>query len=134
MLSASVDIRVRYKETDKMGVVYHANYFTWFEVARVALLDELGCPYADLEKADYYLPVLSCRGSFHSPAFFDDRLQVTVKIEKVPLARIEAFYEVKRKGKLIATGMTKHAFVSGKGRVVRPPEDFVELARAKFTD
>jgi acyl-CoA thioesterase FadM len=78
--------------------------------------------------------VLSCSGSFHSPAFFDDRLQVTVKIEKLPLVRIEAFYEVKRKGELIATGMTKHAFVSSKGRVVRPPEDFVELARAKFTD
>jgi acyl-CoA thioester hydrolase len=86
-----------------------------------------------LEKADYFLPVLSCSSAFHSPAFFDDRLQVIVKIEKLPLVRIEAFYEVKRKDGIIATGITKHAFVSSQGRVVRPPSDFVELARAKFT-
>ncbi|MBT3668050.1 MAG: acyl-CoA thioesterase [Opitutae bacterium] len=134
MLSASVDIRVRYKETDKMGVVYHANYFTWFEVARVALLDELGCPYIELEKDGYFLPVLSCGGNFRLPAFFDDRLQVTVKIEKPPLVRIEALYEVKRKDELIATGVTKHAFVSSGGSVVRPPEKFVDLVQSTFSD
>ena len=134
MLSASVDIRVRYKETDKMGVVYHANYFTWFEVARVALLDAFGYPYVKMEKEGYFLPVLSCSGNFHLPAFFDDRLQVTVRIEKTPLARIEAHYEVKRKNELLATGVTKHAFVSNKGRVIRPPERFVDLMQAKFSD
>jgi len=83
MLRASVDIRVRYKETDKMGVVYHSNYFTWFEIARIALLDELGCPYADLEKDGFFLPVLSCDATFHQPAFFDDRLTVDdTKLEK----------------------------------------------------
>ena len=56
MLSASVDIRVRYEETDKMGVVYHSNYFIWFEVAWVALLDELGCPYSELEKDGFFFP------------------------------------------------------------------------------
>ena len=69
MLSASVDIRVRYKETDQMGVVYHANYFTWFEIARIELLDQMGCPYLDLEKKGYLLPVLTCSASFQSPAF-----------------------------------------------------------------
>ena len=70
MLRASVDIRVRYKETDKMGVVYHSNYFAWFEIARITLLDELGCPYAELEKAGFFLPVLSCRRNISSACFF----------------------------------------------------------------
>ena len=85
------------KKPTKWVLVYHANYFTWFEVARVELLDQLGCPYAGTwKRADYFLPVLSCRATFHSPAFFDDRLQVKVKIDKLPLVRIEASYKVLR--------------------------------------
>ena len=132
MLSASVDIRVRYQETDKMGVVHHASYFTWFEEARVTLLDELGCPYKDLENDDFFLPVLSCQANFHTPSFFDDRLQVTVKIEKLPVVRVEAKYEIRREHELIATGLTKHAFVSGEGRVIKPPIRFIEIAKGHF--
>ena len=96
MLSASVEVRVRYEETDKMGIVYHANYFTWFEIARIELLDVLGCPYLSLEEDGLYLPVLSCKADFRSPAHFDDRLRVVVKIEDSPLVRIRAGYEVFR--------------------------------------
>lgn len=134
MLSASVDIRVRYKETDQMGVVYHANYFTWFEIARIELLDQMGCPYLDLEKKGYLLPVLTCSASFQSPAFFDDRLQVKVEIAKIPLVRIQASYEVRRGSELLVTGQTEHAFVSRAGRVVRPPEIFLNLAKKSFED
>jgi acyl-CoA thioester hydrolase len=134
MLSASVDIRVRYKETDQMGVVYHANYFTWFEIARIELLDQMGCPYIDLEKKGYLLPVLTCSASFQSPAFFDDRLQVKVEIAKIPLVRIQASYEVRRGSELLVTGQTEHAFVSRAGRVVRPPEIFLNLAKKSFED
>ena len=125
-------IRVRYKETDQMGLVYHANYFTWFEIARIELLDELGCPYVELEKEGFLLPVLSCNTTFHLPAFFDDRLDVEVKIKQMPLVRIKASYEVRRNTDLIATGATQHAFVSGKGKVVRPPQRFIDLAKNKF--
>ena len=134
MLSASVDIRVRYKETDQMGVVYHANYFTWFEIARIELLDQMGCPYIDLEKKDFFLPVLTCSASFQSPAFFDDRLQVKVEIATIPVVRIQASYEVRRGSELLMTGQTEHAFVSGAGRVVRPPENFLNLAKKSFED
>lgn len=125
-------IRVRYKETDQMGLVYHANYFTWFEVARIELLDELGCPYVELEKEGFLLPVLSCNAAFHLPAFFDDRLDVEVKVEEMPLVRIKASYEVRRNTDLIATGATQHAFVTGTGKVVRPPQSFIDLAKNKF--
>ena len=130
MLSASVEVRVRYEETDKMGIVYHANYFTWFEIARIELLDEMGCPYLSLEEDGLYLPVLSCKADFRSPAHFDDRLRVVVKIDDAPLVRIRAGYEVFREEQLLATGETTHAFLSGEGKVVRPPEKFLEKAGA----
>ena len=130
MLYASVEVRVRYEETDKMGIVYHANYFTWFEVARIELLDAMGCPYLSLEEDGLFLPVLSCKADFHSPAHFDDRLRVVVKIEDSPLVRIRADYEVLREEQLLATGETTHAFLSTEGKVVRPPEKFMEKARA----
>ena len=130
MLYASVEVRVRYEETDKMGIVYHANYFTWFEVARIELLDAMGCPYLSLEEDGLFLPVLSCKADFHSPAHFDDRLRVVVKIKDSPLVRIRADYEVFREEQLLATGETTHAFLSTEGKVVRPPEKFMEKARA----
>ena len=133
MISASVDIRVRYKETDKMGVVYHSNYFTWFEVARIELLDKIGCPYFQLESEGFFLPVLSCSASFHLPAVFDDRLTVKVKIEKMPTVRIQANYQVNRGDVELATGYTEHAFVSSEGGVVRPPERFVENISKLFS-
>jgi len=133
MLSASVEVRVRYEETDKMGIVYHANYFTWFEIARIELLDAMGCPYRSLEQDGLFLPVLSCRADFRLPAHFDDRLRIVVRIEDFPMVRIKATYEVMREEQLLATGETTHAFVTGDGKVVRPPEAFLEKAR-KFMD
>ena len=129
MLSASVEVRVRYGETDKMGIVYHANYLTWFEIARIELLDSIGCPYVSLEDAGFFLPVLSCRVDFRKPAHFDDRLRVVARIASSSSVRIEAEYEVFREDDLLATGETTHAFVSGEGKVVRPPSSFLERVR-----
>ena len=72
--------------------------------------------------------------SFKLPAVFDDRLKITVRIEKLPVARIEASYVVKRGDILLATGSTQHAFVSVEGRVVRPPDSFLEIAKQYFSD
>ena len=132
MLTASREIRVRYAETDKMGVVYHANYFVWFESARIFLLDEIGLPYRELEESGYLLPVLECTAKFLRPAHFDDRLEVTVSIADLPVARIEATYEVRRGSELLATGRTLHAFVSPGGKILRPPEEFTQKAREIF--
>jgi len=129
MLSASVEVRVRYGETDKMGIVYHANYLTWFEIARIELLDSIGCSYRSLEETDFFLPVLSCRVDFRRPAHFDDRLRIVVRIDESLSVRIKADYEVFRDEDLLATGQTTHAFVSGEGKVVRPPASFLERVR-----
>tara|TARA_A100001011_G_scaffold394027_1_gene485415 strand:- start:248 stop:649 length:402 start_codon:yes stop_codon:yes gene_type:complete len=127
MLSSSTEIRVRYEETDQMGVVYHAKYFNWFEVARVQLLDEIGIPYKELEKEGYFLPVLSCSAIFKHPAHFDDRLIIMLEISLASLLRLKVAYEVWRKDLMIATGTTEHAFISKDGKVIRPPASFVSL-------
>lgn len=134
MLTASREIRVRYAETDKMGIAYHANYFTWFEVARVNMLEELGIPYRDLEAEGFLLPVLACKAKFMSSAFFDDLLLVTAVMAEPPLARIELTYEVRRGEELLCTGSTTHGFVTKEGELTRPPARFVELARGRFRE
>ena len=132
MISAITEVRVRYQETDQMGVVYHGNYFTWFESARIELLDQLECSYQELEKGGYLLPVLTCEARFVKPAKFDDRLQVSAFIKNSPLARIEIFYEVKRNKELLAKGATSHAFVNEEGKLIKPPRDFLEKANNHF--
>jgi acyl-CoA thioester hydrolase len=125
MISAEVSIRVRYQETDQMGVVYHGNYFTWFEAARVELLDHLGCPYRDLEKRGYLLPVLHCEAKFSKPAHFDDRLVVRVTISESPMAKIKIHYQVFRDQEVLCSGRTTHAFVDTNGKLCRPPASFL---------
>lgn len=132
MIRSETKIRVRYAETDKMGIAYHGNYFTWFEVARVNMLDELGVSYRDLEAEGFLLPVLDCRAKFLRSAFFDDRLVVKTVMEDPPLARIELAYEVMRGEELICTGKTVHGFVTTEGEISRPPARFMELIRARF--
>lgn len=133
MLLAEVGIRVRYQETDQMGVVYHANYFTWFEAARIELLDAMGCPYLSLEKEGFYLPVLHCEAKFHKPASFDDRLMVRATIKDTPSARIEIYYKVFRGDDLLCSGNTTHAFVDKSGKLIRPPDRFLRIVGKKST-
>ena len=129
MLSATTTIRVRYQETDKMGIAYHANYFTWFEVARVYLLDQVGCPYKDLEEEGFFLPVLSCSCEYKSPARFGDLLTVNVSIPEIEQVRIKAHYSILKNDAIIATAKTTHAFVNKLGKVIRPPLNFLSKAR-----
>jgi acyl-CoA thioester hydrolase len=126
MISATTSIKVRYQETDKMGIVYHANYFTWLEVARVDLLERIDCPYAKLEECGYFLPVLSCSCEFKNPARFDDLLDIEVHIPKIKQVRIQANYFVRRGNEILATAKTTHAFVNQVGKVIRPPKIFLE--------
>jgi len=120
-------IRVRYEETDKMGIVYHAKYFHWFEVARIQLLDEIGMPYKSLEQNGFFLPVLDCYATFKKPAQFDDRLSVFADASFQSLLRLKIKYQVFRGSEKLALGSTTHAFVDGEGKVVRPPESFAKF-------
>ena len=117
-------VRVRYAETDKMGVVYYANYFVWFEVARADLLRSLGWTYREMEHAGVALPVIEAHCRYHRGAYYDDELEVKAEGRMLSPVRMEFTYEVLRRGDstLAASGRTVHAAVDPSGRPCRLPE------------
>ncbi len=133
MISARAQITVRYAQTDMMGIVYHANYLPWFEVARTQLLREQGFPYRQLETDGYRLPVLEVAAKYRRPALYDDTLTIVATIREKPLLRIRIDYEVFRGDELLATGQSAHAFCDLTGRPTRPPAAFVARMNALFT-
>ena len=132
MIVTRAPVTVRYAETDMMGIVYHANYLPWFEVARTQLLREQGFPYRQLEADGYRIPVLEVAAKFIRPAVYDDNLTIIATIREKPLLRIRLDYEVRRGDELLATGFTLHAFIDRDGRPVRPPAAFQEKMNAVF--
>lgn len=132
MLSTSVDIRVRYAETDAMGVVYHANYLPWFEIARIALFEKIGVSYRKLEEQGYLMPVLEAHLKYIAPARFDDLVRVTVTMDEMPRVRIRVTYTVTLNGRVITTGETLHAFMDREARAVKPPPAVLDAIAAVF--
>ena len=95
MFTSSTNIRVRYAETDQMGVVYHGNYFQYFEVARAEAIRELGLTYADMEKAGVIMPVIEVNCRYLRPARYDDLLTVKVILKELPLHhKIDFLHEI----------------------------------------
>ncbi|EEG77140.1 acyl-CoA thioesterase [Dethiobacter alkaliphilus] len=113
-------IRVRYAETDQMGVVYYANYLAWLEVGRTEYFRELGMPYSEVEKNDILLPVTKAFCQYKSPARYDDEVRVVTSIASLQEVRILFKYELFRRqtNELLAIGETEHAFVNRQGRPV----------------
>jgi acyl-CoA thioester hydrolase len=132
MIQAQAQVTVRYAETDMMGIVYHANYLPWFEVARTQLLREQGFPYRQLETEGYRIPVLEVGAKYLRPALYDDTLTIVATITEKPLLRIRLGYEVLRGGELLATGHSTHAFCDLTGRPTRPPAAFVARMNEVF--
>ena len=121
----SSTVRVRYAETDKMGVAYHANYFVWFEVARCDLLRSLGSTYRDLEERGVMLPVIEAHCAYRTAARYDDELEIRTSGALLSPARVEFNYAVRRRadGAALAAGRTIHAAVDLHGRPRRLPAD-----------
>ena len=107
------EITVRYAETDCMGVVHHAVYPVWFEIARTDYIKSVGMSYSEMEKNGVMLPVtgISCR--YHLPAKYDDTLIVKATVSRFTPARIEFYYCVTRKGEeqILCEGTSSHGFV-----------------------
>ncbi|MGE5673748.1 MAG: acyl-CoA thioesterase [Mycobacterium leprae] len=116
MLAATV--RVRYADTDAMGVAYHANYLVWFEVGRTELMRSWGVPYADFEKRGIFVPVVEANVRFLASGRYDDLLQVETSVSELSPARVKFHYRVVRSsdGRLLCEGDTLHGFVSPAGR------------------
>lgn len=113
MIENTTEVRVRYAETDAMGVAYHANYLVWFEVGRTALLEELGYPYAQLEADGIILPVAECHMRYRVPARYDEILLVRSRCTELRGVSMVLSYRIENKGTgtLLAEGWTKHAIV-----------------------
>ena len=123
MPSSTTTLRVRYAETDRMGVVYYANYFVWFEVARADLLRTLGWNYREMEDTGVLLPVIEAHCEFRRPARYDDEIEVRTEGWLRSPVRMEFTYQVNVKGlpDIVAVGKTTHAAMGPDGRLVRLP-------------
>lgn len=117
-------LRVRYAETDQMGVVYHANYFVWFEVARADLLRRFGWTYREMEEAGVRLPVIEARCTYQRSARYDDEIEVRATARLLSAVRMEFTYEVvlMGDGTTAAVGVTRHAALTRDGRPCRLPD------------
>ncbi len=117
-------IRVRYAETDQMGVVYHGNYAQYLEIGRTEWLRSLGVTYKSMEKTGIMLPVISLNCNFKKSALYDDQLTITTFLKKTPNVKIEFDYEIKNQhDELICTGSTVLAFMnSDSKKPIRCPE------------
>jgi len=118
-------IRVRYAETDQMGVVYYGNYFTWFEVGRVELCRKLGFEYKRMEtEDDSYIVVAEASCRYKRPARFDDLLTIRTRVIETQRRTVRFGYEILNDGETIATGETLHVICDHNGRPKSLPEKY----------
>ena len=116
MFTSETQIRVRYAETDQMGVVYHSNFFLYYEVSRAESIRKLGFTYADMEKMGVIMPVVEVQSRFLQPALYDDLLTVRTILKELPVHhKIEFQQEVyNEKKELLATGRIILYFMEAK--------------------
>jgi len=126
--SCEVQLRVRYREVDRMGAVHHSHYWVYFEMGRTELLRRQGANYADLEASGVFFVVVKCSARFRAPARYDDVLTLTTRVVRTAAARIDHAYELKRPsdGRLICTGETTIACVDADSKVRRIPPALAE--------
>ncbi len=122
MHTGEITIRVRYAETDRMGLLHHANYLVYFEQARTELLRSLGWSYRDLEDQGFLLVLTKVEVQYRKPAYYDDVLTIRTTVARTTWVRIDHKYEVLRDGVLLAEGATTLACVDREGRPQALPE------------
>lgn len=128
MRKTTITYRVPYADTDMMGVVYYANYLVLFERARNELMRATGFTYAECERLGFALPVTHAEVDYKQSAKYDDELEISAWVRSQRGVRLEIACEVRRKddGELLASGFTRHAFISlASFRPVPPPEQFL---------
>ena len=126
MFTSETQVRVRYAETDQMGVVYHSNYFPYFESARAESIRQMGYTYADMERMGVIMPVVDVHCRYLRPARYDDLLTIKTSLKELPVHhKIEFHHEVfNEANELLAVGNIILYFMEAKGmkRTVMPPE------------
>jgi acyl-CoA thioester hydrolase len=126
-------LRVRYAETDQMGVVYHSNHLIWFEVGRVELMREMGFSYRDLEREDdRFIAVAEVKCRYRAPVYYDEEVVVRTRLKSVRASVVVFSYELVRADTavLLAEGETTHIVTNSKMKVAALPEKYLTAFRA----
>ncbi len=132
MIRFDYHFRVRYKDIDRMGIMYYSRYFEYFEEARTEMMRALGLDYNKLEENGVLLPVIKAKASYIAGAKYDQKLILRTEIRDIHHNRIEFFYSVRmgeREEDELVTGKTVHAFVTPGGRTIRLPKEVEEILR-----
>ncbi len=129
MLSHKTKYRVIYGDTDRMGVVYHANYLRWFEMGRTELFRHLGLAYKDIEEKGILLPVSEAYCKYIRPAKYDDTLVIEACLDESVRGGMKFDYTITKEsgGMVLVKGYTKHACINSQGKVVRRPGFLTDL-------
>lgn len=129
-------IRVRYQETDNMGIVYYSNYFIYFEVARTECFRNLGIVYTELERRGIYLVVFEAFCNYLLPVRYDDMIEIDTSVVKSSKSKLQFDYKVfnlgqdlslNLKAKLASTGFTRHVFINKNARPIKIPDHLEEV-------
>jgi acyl-CoA thioester hydrolase len=126
-------LRVRYAETDQMGVVYHSNHIIWFEVGRVELLRQMGFSYRDMERDDgRFIAVAEVTCRYRAPAYYDEQILVRTRLKSVRESVVIFSYELLRaeSGALLAEGETTHIVTDSNFKIAALPEKYLTVFRA----
>ncbi|GFR38083.1 4-hydroxybenzoyl-CoA thioesterase [Insulibacter thermoxylanivorax] len=128
------DLTARYAETDRMGVIYHANYLTWFEIGRTEMIRELGYPYRKIEELGLLLPVVDLDMQFIKPAYYDDRIRISTRITDFTNIRLNFEVRIERldeetfqAAELLVTGRTRHVWLNNRWKSARIDREAPEL-------
>ena len=113
--------RVRYAETDRMGVAYHSNFLIWFEIGRTTYMREVGFAYRELEAAGYFMPVLTFHGDLRESLRYDDQIEIRTRVTRVRSRQVDFAYEIVKDGRVVATGSTSHICLDRDKRPVALP-------------
>ena len=123
-MSDTIEVRVRYAETDNMGYVYYAKYLEYFEMARTEYIRKRGKSYKEIEEEGFLLPVLEVWIKYKQPAGYDDLLIIETGILSIGRASMKFHYFVRNgDGEILVEGTTKHAFINKDGKIVPFPEE-----------
>ncbi|NMB99889.1 MAG: acyl-CoA thioesterase [Thermoanaerobaculaceae bacterium] len=123
------ELRVRYVETDQMGIVHHSVYFHWMEVGRTDYLRKKGFPYSKMEESGIRMPLIEASAKYVSPAKYDDEILVITKLEEFSPIKFSFSYKIVRKSnsKLIAEGITKHIAADCQNKPKRVPKEILSI-------
>lgn len=126
-------LRVRYAETDQMGVVYHANFLVWMEIGRTDHCRERGFAYTEMEAAGFRLAVTDVHCRYQASAKYDDEILVVTRVREARSRQVIFDYEIRHgvDGRLLATGDTTHTVINPEGRLTRMSEYFLKLLQGE---